>query len=125
MEILGALEELHSQGLLHRNVRAAHFAIYPDYELPSTGQLKMLDLSEARPFVDAHGVVRQARGGAGSHRFTSRVHEDFASINIHEGYDKGTSYTDMHFTSFFFRGICLRKGCWLISSHCPPLTHPI
>ena len=83
--LLTALEGLHAQGYVHRDVKPANFAMSPPGEMPADRCTWMLiDFGLARKFVGEDGGVLPERTDSSFRGSTT-----YASINAHEDRDLG------------------------------------
>ncbi|CAF5168830.1 unnamed protein product, partial [Rotaria magnacalcarata] len=82
LQILQAIESIHSIGFLHRDIKPSNFSMG---RLPTTcRKVFMLDFGLARKYTNAEGGVRAARPQAG---FRGTVR--YASVNAHKNKEMG------------------------------------
>ncbi|KRZ75404.1 Tau-tubulin kinase 1 [Trichinella papuae] len=82
LQVLRAIEDIHSVGFLHRDIKPSNFAIG---RLPSTCRtVYMLDFGLARQYFNAKGELRSPRNAAG---FRGTVR--YASLTAHDNKEMG------------------------------------
>ena len=83
--ILDALEAMHREGFIHRDVKPANFCLHPRGADPTSGVWRVIDFGIARCYVDDCGTVQPARTNFAEFRGST----SYASINAHYKRDLG------------------------------------
>lgn len=81
--LLSALEGLHREGYLHRDVKPANFVISPPQAAPTEGSWTLIDMGLARKYVDDSGVLLPERPDAGFRGSTT-----YAAAHAHDEVDQ-------------------------------------
>ena len=84
-QTLKLLQNIHSSGWLHRDVKPANFVRTRDSDPASGGQWRVVDFGLAKPYISKDGDIIDARDGYNEFRGST----NYASLKAHQKEELG------------------------------------